>query len=161
MTVLIGPRTHRERKQKYVKSLEEEVLQLRNLDILRLQEVKNLYAEITRLKELLAPYTQMSISDDPISAHITEDGSPSSIRHGIASIRKNSFKKQQIFLRQDDENYQGSNLHTISGSDISLDSSTDRRAAGILKRLAPKSSSSLTSKMSQEELRVSLDGMRG
>ncbi|KAF1997697.1 hypothetical protein P154DRAFT_524575 [Amniculicola lignicola CBS 123094] len=46
-------RTHRERKEGYIKSLETEVLQLRTNESKILQETRNLYAEITRLKRIL------------------------------------------------------------------------------------------------------------
>ncbi|KAF2116509.1 hypothetical protein BDV96DRAFT_572268 [Lophiotrema nucula] len=46
-------RTHRERKEHYIKSLENEVLQLRTNEAKIVQETRNLYTEINRLKRLL------------------------------------------------------------------------------------------------------------
>jgi hypothetical protein len=109
-------RTHRERKEIYIKSLEEEVLQLRNLDIIRVQEVKSLYSEIARLKGLLAHYTQLPIHDGPTTESIGGESPQRDIEHGTASIQNNSFNNDQIFLRQHDSNYEASNLNLHSGA---------------------------------------------
>jgi hypothetical protein len=46
-------RTHRERKEAYIKSLESEVIQLRANEARILQETKALYSEVSALKRLL------------------------------------------------------------------------------------------------------------
>ncbi|PSN63756.1 hypothetical protein BS50DRAFT_590771 [Corynespora cassiicola Philippines] len=46
-------RTHRERKENYIKSLENELLQLRTNEARILQETRGLYSELARLKRLL------------------------------------------------------------------------------------------------------------
>jgi beta-xylosidase len=55
-TKLIAPctRTHRERKEAYTKSLEQEVIQLRANEAKIMQETRKLYAELTALKNLMA-----------------------------------------------------------------------------------------------------------
>ncbi|KAF2873137.1 hypothetical protein BDV95DRAFT_374091 [Massariosphaeria phaeospora] len=60
-------RTHRERKETYIKSLETEVLSLRTNESRIVQETRTLYAEIARLRKLLDQY---GISHGTPSAYI-------------------------------------------------------------------------------------------
>jgi hypothetical protein len=56
-------RTHRERKEAYTKSLEQEVIQLRANEAKILQETRDLYTELTALKKLMAQHgIQMPIT---------------------------------------------------------------------------------------------------
>jgi hypothetical protein len=49
-------RTHRERKEAYTKSLENQVVQLRANEAMILQESKWLYSEITALRQIIADH---------------------------------------------------------------------------------------------------------
>jgi hypothetical protein len=49
-------RTHRERKEAYTKSLEQEVIQLRANEAKILQETRKLYTELTAMKQLMASH---------------------------------------------------------------------------------------------------------
>ncbi|KFY40027.1 hypothetical protein V494_03693 [Pseudogymnoascus sp. VKM F-4513 (FW-928)] len=60
-------RTHRERKEIYIKSLETEVLQLRTNEANLLQETKSLYGEIGQLRSLL---TELGVDQPAINAHV-------------------------------------------------------------------------------------------
>jgi hypothetical protein len=90
-------RTHRERKEAYVKSLETEVLQLRTNEAKVMQETKNLYARINQLERKLA---ENGIEASP--AHFdqgafpsVEDDSPST--NAVFSVRRNG-KLDQIYV---------------------------------------------------------------
>ncbi|OCK76870.1 hypothetical protein K432DRAFT_334922 [Lepidopterella palustris CBS 459.81] len=93
-------RTHRERKEAYIKSLEYEVLQLRANEAKIMNETKSLYTEIGKLKGILTahgielPSNQINISD----AYNTPFGDALPATNASVGIRQNARKEQQIHM---------------------------------------------------------------
>ncbi|KFX93652.1 hypothetical protein O988_06688 [Pseudogymnoascus sp. VKM F-3808] len=89
-------RTHRERKEIYIKSLETEVLQLRTNEANLLQETRSLYGEIGQLKSLLAELgVQLPLEGANLAASSTADAAYPS--NSVVSIRQGS-KGPQIHV---------------------------------------------------------------
>ncbi|OBT75018.1 hypothetical protein VF21_06324 [Pseudogymnoascus sp. 05NY08] len=85
-------RTHRERKEIYIKSLETEVLQLRTNEANLLQETRSLYAEIDQLKGVL---TELGVQLPIVGASgLAEYDSTAFPSNSVVSIREGSIGPQ-------------------------------------------------------------------
>ncbi|KAK9329030.1 hypothetical protein V1520DRAFT_327733 [Lipomyces starkeyi] len=94
-------RTHRERKEAYVKALEDEVLQLRTNEANILQEAKNLHAEIGRLKRILTEHG-IELQSEVNSSTIYQDRDDYDISSGdsVISLRNNVITGQQLHVKE-------------------------------------------------------------
>jgi hypothetical protein len=122
--------THRERKEAYIKSLENEVLQLRTNEAKILQETRTLYSEIGRLKRILdqhgIPYGGTSYA--PSSQPSDSSGAPSL---SSVSILSNPHRQQQIHIRSPQQS---------SGNEFYLSESDGSQSTGAPKDLRSKRS---------------------
>ena len=98
MLALIYRRTHRERKEAYIKSLESEVLQLRANEAKILQETKTLYTEIRKLKNIIL---QHGIELPPLNDNFAPQPlvESTSSANSVISIRTNSYQMQQLHVQ--------------------------------------------------------------
>ncbi|KAF2263390.1 hypothetical protein CC78DRAFT_274092 [Lojkania enalia] len=89
-------RTHRERKEQYIKSLENEVLQLRTNEAKIVQETKNLYTEISRLKKILDHHgiSYEASQNYSLPSHPSDISNPQS----LVSVRPNPHNRQQLHI---------------------------------------------------------------
>ncbi|KAK9343953.1 hypothetical protein V1522DRAFT_437801 [Lipomyces starkeyi] len=94
-------RTHRERKEAYVRALEDEVLQLRTNEANILQEAKNLHAEIGRLKSILTQHG-IELQSEVNSSTIYQDRDDYDISsgHSVISLRNNVITGQQLHVKE-------------------------------------------------------------
>ena len=94
-------RTHRERKEAYIKSLETEVLQLRTNEAKILQESRSLYNEIGRLKGLLEqhgiPHGNPSPSY-PLIGQLSDSSGPPSVSSISILSTPHQFGQQQLHI---------------------------------------------------------------
>ncbi|KAF2177238.1 hypothetical protein K469DRAFT_697436 [Zopfia rhizophila CBS 207.26] len=113
-------RTHRDRKEAYIKSLENEVLQLRTNESKILQETRSLYAEIGRLKALLDQHgiPHGLPQGHPLQA-LPSQPSDSSSHPSVSSISilPNPHHKQQLHVRDSRRPLQGAREFYLSESD--------------------------------------------
>ena len=95
---LIHRRTHRERKEAYIKSLESEVLQLRTNEEKILQETKILYTEIEKLKNIILQHgiELPPLNDNSAPQPLVESTSSA---NSVISIRTNSYQMQQLHVQ--------------------------------------------------------------
>ena len=95
---LIHRRTHRERKEAYIKSLESEVLQLRTNEAKILQETRTLYTEIEKLKDIIL---QHGIELPPLNDNSALQPlvKSTSSANSVISIRTNSYQMQQLHVQ--------------------------------------------------------------
>ncbi|KAK9242887.1 hypothetical protein V1506DRAFT_555796 [Lipomyces tetrasporus] len=94
-------RTHRERKQAYVKALETEVLQLRTNEANLLQKTKNLEAEIGRLKRIVTEHgIQLQSEVNSTMMYQARDHYDISSGISVVSIVKNHNTGQQLQVRE-------------------------------------------------------------
>ncbi|KAJ4302717.1 hypothetical protein N0V90_001607 [Kalmusia sp. IMI 367209] len=92
-------KTHRERKEAYIKSLETEVIQLRANEARLFQETKRLYTEMSVIKNLLLE-NNIPIPPGPqISDNINLDDSEETFEFSIRSI-STKLKEQRIHVRK-------------------------------------------------------------
>lgn len=91
-------RTHRERKEAYIKSLESEVLQLRTNEAKILQETKTLYTEIEKLKNIILQHgiELPPLNDNSALQPLVESTSSA---NSVISIRTNSYQMQQLHVQ--------------------------------------------------------------
>ncbi|KAK9428306.1 hypothetical protein V1505DRAFT_219832 [Lipomyces doorenjongii] len=94
-------RTHRERKEAYVKALEDEVLQLRTNEAKILQEGKYLHAEIGRLKRILSEHG-IQLQSEANGSPIYQDRDDYDISSGdsVISLRNNVITGQQLHVKE-------------------------------------------------------------
>ncbi|KAK9233829.1 hypothetical protein V1525DRAFT_428848 [Lipomyces kononenkoae] len=127
-------RTHRERKEAYVKALEHEVLQLRTNEANILQKNKNLLAEVANLNSILAEHGIQLRSD--INSNVTDrarDDYDGFSAHYVTSIMEIDGKPQ-IHLQQengDDIFYFSAPAPTPLPTDIDVPPSTSRSLTGV------------------------------
>ncbi|KAF2798912.1 hypothetical protein K505DRAFT_266757 [Melanomma pulvis-pyrius CBS 109.77] len=94
-------RTHRERKESYIKALENEVLQRRTNEAKILQEQRNLNAEVARLKRILdrsgVPY-DASQGHVQLPPSLDLSSAPSSASLSSVGILTSPFHQQQLHV---------------------------------------------------------------
>jgi hypothetical protein len=122
--------THRERKESYIKQLENEVLQLRTNEAKAATETRTLHSEITRFKKILdhhgIPHDHPSGYVTPApSSGISPTGSLSSI--GIFS---NPLGQQQLHLTSSGSQQSGGTEFYLSESDGSQPAETQKAPRG-------------------------------
>ncbi len=105
-------RTHRERKEAYVASLEAEVVQLRANETRILHETKTLYAEVRALKKLLESNgipIPTSLQDTTVQLGQLDIQSPQSARStppepsftlNIVQEKKGWHRRKQIYIQK-------------------------------------------------------------
>ncbi|OCL14809.1 hypothetical protein AOQ84DRAFT_370950 [Glonium stellatum] len=125
-------RTHRERKEAYIKSLETEVLQLRTNEAKILQETKTLYAEIVKLKNILSQHgIELPPQADKLAPQPLEENT--SFANSAISIRTNGYQKQQLHVQSthSDSDRQGEDFIL---SDSSASNPPGRRRFGFFRK---------------------------
>ncbi|KAF2465855.1 uncharacterized protein BDR25DRAFT_306370 [Lindgomyces ingoldianus] len=91
-------RTHRERKEAYIKSLENEVLQLRTNEAKILQETRGLYTEVGRLKRILEHHGIPYAASQDYSLPSQLSDSPNAPSLSSVSILSNPHQQQQLHI---------------------------------------------------------------
>lgn len=110
-------RTHRERKEIYIKSLETEVLHLRTNEANLLQEAQGLYAEINQLRRLLTEHgVQLPPGNINAAADQANNEAAALVSNSVVSIVQGS-KGPQIHIGspKTDPGY-SNNLLTLSSN---------------------------------------------
>ena len=87
-------RTHRERKEVYIKNLEDQLVQLRETFTGTVHERNSIAEENRRLKELLRAH---GIADSPFDGYSVSGGEPSGYAGSVADSRASSYPYTSAF----------------------------------------------------------------
>ncbi|ORX97848.1 hypothetical protein BCR34DRAFT_607111 [Clohesyomyces aquaticus] len=148
-------RTHRERKESYIKQLENEVLQLRTNEAKILQENRTLYSEVGRLKKLLEHHgiPHATSQDYPP----TSETSAAPIVSPV-SIMSNPHNQQQLHICGTDSRGGGPFYLTESdGSPPSVSSKAPRRKLSFFRSRARSDTESNEDSSTSGQATSSLD----